>query len=118
MERFGQLDVVVAIVEKAADSAHAFAEASGRMARGGRLLVIVAGAPTGEDESEGVVRAHVHEVALGVAGVHTCNALTFRASSSPPKGTRAPEPEDAAELVAFLCGRAADAVTGAVLALA
>ncbi|MGO8991863.1 MAG: SDR family NAD(P)-dependent oxidoreductase [Polyangiaceae bacterium] len=106
-DRFGALDVAVFAGSPLEGVARAFDAARDAMRRGGRLVLL---APS---DSEPRASAFVREVARVFAprGI-TCNAVLLAAKPAP---IRVAEPEDVAELVAFLSGPAGEVVTGATL---
>jgi NAD(P)-dependent dehydrogenase (short-subunit alcohol dehydrogenase family) len=110
VERFGGLDVAVVVTGGELEgAARAFDAAKAAMPRGGRLILVAPGRdPRIADFVQEVARAFA---ARGLA----CNAV---ATGSAAKLTRDAEPEDVAELIALLCGRAGDVVTGATLPVA
>jgi 3-oxoacyl-[acyl-carrier protein] reductase len=101
---------------------HLFDAALAAMKGPGRLLAVT-GAPAGLGVAGyaahyagvsgivGLVRAAALEV--GGRGI-TCNALTPEAADVDAGGV---EPEEAAELVVFLCSSGADAITGQVISI-
>ena len=108
-ERFGRLDLAVFACAGVLEGvARAFDAARDGMQRGGRLVLIAEGG----DER---VPAFVEEVARVFAprGM-TCNAVLLGAA---PVAIRTAEAEDVAELVLFLAGSAAEAISGATLTL-
>jgi NAD(P)-dependent dehydrogenase (short-subunit alcohol dehydrogenase family) len=108
-ERFGSLDVAVFCCSGQLEGvARAFDAARDSIARGGRLLVLVA-EPAGEPR----VAPFVQEVARLFAprGI-TCNAVLV---SALPPVLRAAEPEDIAEVAAFLAGPGGAVISGTTL---
>jgi NAD(P)-dependent dehydrogenase (short-subunit alcohol dehydrogenase family) len=111
-ERFGALDIAVFSCSGQLEGvARAFDAARDSLAKGGRLMVLVA-EPVGDPR----VAPFVQEVARLFAprGI-TCNAVLVCAG---PPAIRASEPEDVAELAAFLAGPAGVVITGTTLTVA
>ena len=119
---FGALDIAIASAGTTEDLALTFGAALREMSGPGRLLAIRCVGPDAdardatfaarETELRGLVRATARKV--GARGI-TCNAVI--ASSSTADDDAAPQPEEIAELIVFLCSAAGDAITGQAIAM-
>jgi NAD(P)-dependent dehydrogenase (short-subunit alcohol dehydrogenase family) len=106
IETFGSLDVVVAATGGGAiDAGCTLKAAAPRITSPGRM-VVASGRDPAIVELVGVTAREL------AAGRITCNAVVPGTEPAP-----AAEPEDVAELVVFLCGSAAGAITGQTIAI-
>lgn len=114
IEVFGGLDIVI-VVEADVDAKnveYTFSAAAPRVRSPGRLLVASVRTEGAAEALSSLVR---ERAASGLAGRITCNAIVIDA----------PAPDDAhddvaiavAELAVYLCGRAADGITGQTIAI-